>query len=163
MNPFLDKVPEWIGKRAGMLARGGVGLLLAALIIRGELFREAFRYSLQGLALAMIFTFILYAPGSRVVRWLEHPLMRLLGRRSYAMYLIHYCVLLAMEEKLRLPRLGTAVVAAIITFGYATAMWHLVESPMAKLKKSLSGSKRAKIAHPVMELGSGAPAVSDRI
>jgi peptidoglycan/LPS O-acetylase OafA/YrhL len=135
MNPFLDRVPAWITKHSALLALGGVLMLLASLLFRSPFFRDTFRYSLQGLALGGIFLFVLGSPNSWVVRCLEHPSLRFLGRQSYAMYLIHLCVISTVEQKLGLGMLSACLVSAPFVLGYAWAMRQFVEIPMARLKK----------------------------
>lgn len=68
---------------------GGV-LLASSLVWRDPVFRETLRYSLQGLALAMIvLPLINVARLGWVVRILEWPVFRWMGRRSYGAYLWH--------------------------------------------------------------------------
>jgi peptidoglycan/LPS O-acetylase OafA/YrhL len=136
LNPLLDPIPIWIRKRSASVAVGGLALLLGCLICRRPVFRETFRYSIQGLALAPVFLFILDSPGSWAVRLLEQPILRFLGRRSYAMYLIHLCILEAVHTKLRVNLFWTAIISAPLVVGYSYAMWLLVEKPIANLRKS---------------------------
>jgi peptidoglycan/LPS O-acetylase OafA/YrhL len=135
MNPFLDVVPAWISRHLTLLAVSGLLMLLASLLLRGSFFRDTFRYSLQGLALAGIFAFVLASPSSLVVRCLEHPTLQLLGRLSYSMYLIHLCVISAVEQKLGMGMLSACVVSAPFVLGYAWAMRHFIELPLATFKK----------------------------
>ena len=135
LNPFLDEMPEWINKQASVLAFTGLGLLLFCLLLRSAFFRDTWRYTLQGIGLGGIFAYILNTPKGWVVRCLEHPFLRLLGRRSYAMYLIHYCVLQSIEKKLGLGMITVLILGAAPVYGYAWAMWHFVEEPMQKIKK----------------------------
>lgn len=75
---------------------GGAGLLFS-LVWRDPVFRETWRYSLQGLALAAAFVG-LYAtsPGAWIrTRLLDHPLPRRLGVLSYGAYLWHMEIVLA--------------------------------------------------------------------
>jgi peptidoglycan/LPS O-acetylase OafA/YrhL len=89
--------------------------------------------------------------------------LRLLGQRSYAMYLIHYCVIQAVEQKLGVGMFTACLVAAPPVCGYAWAMWRFVEAPLAGIRKgfrsrrivgsnevlegiAVSGNKQIKIA-----------------
>jgi peptidoglycan/LPS O-acetylase OafA/YrhL len=138
LNPFLDEMPEWINKHASVLAFTGLGLLLLCLLLRSAFFRDTGRYTLQGIGLGGIFVYLLNTPKGWVVRCLEHPFLRLLGRRSYAMYLIHYCVLQSIEKKLGLGMVTVLILGAAPVYGYAWAMSHFVEEPMQKIKKRFS-------------------------
>lgn len=139
LNPLLDRIPSWISKRSASLAVGGLVLLLGCLIFRWPVFRETFRYSIQGLALIPIFVFVLDAPRTWVVRLLETPVLRFLGRRSYAMYLIHLCILNAVRTKLGVNLFWTAIISAPLVVGYSYAMWRLVEAPIGNLRKARLG------------------------
>jgi len=70
-----------------------------------------------------------------LVRCLEQPFLRLIGRRSYAMYLIHYCVLQAIEKKLGVGMMTVLILGAAPVYGYAWAISRFVEKPMEKIKK----------------------------
>jgi peptidoglycan/LPS O-acetylase OafA/YrhL len=136
LNPLLDSIPKWISKRSGSLAVVGLVLLMGCLVFRGPVFRETFRYSIEGIALAPIFVFILASPESWVVRVLEQPIFRFLGRRSYAMYLIHFCIFYVVREKLGVNLLWAGVISAPLVLGYSIAIWRLVERPISKLRES---------------------------
>ena len=136
LNPLLDSIPSWLSKRSASLAVGGLVLLLGCLVFRRPAFRETFRYSIQGLALMPIFLLSWTAREPGVVRLLEQPVLRFLGRRSYAMYLIHLCILNAVHMKLGVNMLWTAMISAPLVVGYAYAMWRLVEAPLGNLRKS---------------------------
>jgi len=138
MNPFLDRVPAWISRHLKLLAVTGLAMLLVSLLLRGSFFRDTFRYSVQGLALAGIFTFVLAAPHSWAVRRLEHPALRWLGRMSYSMYLIHLCVITAVEQKLGMGMLSACLVSAPLVLGYAWAMHQFVELLRVRRWRSLS-------------------------
>jgi peptidoglycan/LPS O-acetylase OafA/YrhL len=135
LNPFLDKMPKWVDKYSRALAGGGFALLLICLIFRSEFFRDTLRYSLQGIGIFGIFVWVLNSPGSWIIQRLENPFLRLIGRRSYAMYLIHYCIIQAMETKLHMKLWQIMFVAAPIIYFYAWAMAKLVEKPMDKIKR----------------------------
>jgi peptidoglycan/LPS O-acetylase OafA/YrhL len=149
LNPLLDSIPTWISKRLAGLAVGGLVVLLGCLIYRGPVFRETFRYSIQGIALAPIFLFVLASPGTWAVRFLEQPILRFLGRRSYAMYLIHLCILNAVHQKLGVNLIWSAIISAPLVVGYSVAMWRLVETPIGKLKKNRMKAREHPDLHPV--------------
>ena len=141
LNPFVDRTPAWVSRHSNAFAFAGLLMLLASLLFRGETFRETFRYSLQGVALASIFVFVLSCPTSWAVRSLEHPILRLLGQRSYAMYLIHYCVIQSVEQKLGVGMFTACLVAAPPVCAYAWAMWRFVEAPLAGIRKGFHSTR----------------------
>ena len=136
LNPLLDTIPLWIRRHSASLALGGLIVLVGCLIFREPVFRETFRYSIQGLALAPIFLRVLDSPGTWPVRILEHPVLRFIGRRSYAMYLGHLCILDAVHDRLGVNLFWTGIISAPLVVGYSYAMWQLVEIPIGRFKKS---------------------------
>lgn len=138
VNPFVDDTPEWVRRYSGRLAVLGLAGLLASMLIRGPIFADTLRYTIQGLALGPIFVFVLSFPKSRLVMRLEHSAMRWIGRRSYAMYLIHVCIIHAFSERLGMNLTLAGLVSAPVVCGYAWAMAKCVEEPLGRLKKALA-------------------------
>lgn len=68
-----------------------------------------------------------------IVTALSHPVMRYLGRRSYALYLWHY-VFLTWFRDLGRPGVGVALIASLAA---AELSWRLVESRALSLKERL--------------------------
>jgi len=135
LNPFLDKMPDWINKHSSSLAISGLVLLVFCLLIRTPLFRDTLRYSLQGIAIGGIFVYVLNSPKGWLVRCMEQPFLRLIGRRSYAMYLIHYCVIQSIEQKLGVGMIWVLILGVVPIYFYAWAMSRFIEKPMEKIKK----------------------------
>jgi peptidoglycan/LPS O-acetylase OafA/YrhL len=142
VNPFVDGVPAWVRKNGAKLAVLGLTGIMISEVIRGPIFADTLRYSIQGLALGPIFIFVLSFPKSWVVSGLEHSFIRWIGRRSYAMYLIHVCVIHAFNQRLGMSLALAGVVSAPLVCGYGWAMAKFVEQPLAKLKRGLAKSSR---------------------
>lgn len=105
----------------------GLGLLAASLLYRNPEFREAFRYSMQGIALACMWQGLLFG-GSWPSRWLSSPLMLYIGRISYSLYLYHWLVTVLLQAWL--PALGTPARVALtlaLSLPAAHASWRWVE------------------------------------
>ena len=148
VNPFLEALPEWAERHSGKLSILGLLVIIGCMLIRGPVFMDTLRYSIQGVALAPIFIFVLGFPKSWVVTGLEQPYLRWIGRRSYAMYLIHLCVISALNVRAGLSLVWAGLAAAPLVLGYGWAMAKCVEEPLARLKKSLA--KRPRNAAPVL-------------
>lgn len=71
----------------------GITLLLFCLIYRNPVFRETFRYSLEGIALVPIFYFAILFSGNSVFRYLNSAWAVRIGTYSYAIYLIHQVII----------------------------------------------------------------------
>lgn len=111
--------------------------LLATLVIRDSIFRETLRYSMQGMALFVIFAFVLHDKG-RIRSILSSWPLKWIGLFSYTLYLCHVPALMAVHNLApQLGTLGIAVVAISISLAYAAAMYMLVEKPLARWRKAL--------------------------
>jgi peptidoglycan/LPS O-acetylase OafA/YrhL len=146
MNPVVERVPAWLDKNIGWLASLGLGLIGATIALRSNVFRETLRYSVQGVALGPIMLFVLLRSKGWLVRALEHPVMTFLGRRSYAMYLIHLCLLETISTKLGISMRAACLAAFPLVLGYAQLMYVAVESPAERLKQKLTTKKASRPA-----------------
>jgi peptidoglycan/LPS O-acetylase OafA/YrhL len=125
----------------------GLGLIGFTIAFRSNLFRETLRYSLQGVALAPMILFVLLRDKSWIVKALEHPVMTFLGRRSYAMYLIHLCVLETLSTKCGISMRAACLAGIPFVLGYAQLIYVAVERPAERLKQKLTIHKTSR---PVM-------------
>ncbi len=133
-NPILD-ADYWRPKPWHVAT--ALIVLLACFLVRSEPFRQTVRYSLQGGALYVLFAFVLIDRGL-VHRVLVTKPLRLLGLYSYTFYLVHYIWIGIVYT--RFPTMPMAVRIALafgLSVGYAAAMYGLVESRLARLRKRL--------------------------
>lgn len=113
---------------AWCLLSGGVALLLATLLIRDPAFRETLRYSLQGLALMPIFYFSVRYAQQFPFRLLNNRYLVKLGVYSYAVYLAHFVVTIALTKHFpalesNRPVLTFAALALSVLFAAAIDTW----------------------------------------
>jgi peptidoglycan/LPS O-acetylase OafA/YrhL len=131
-NPVLDKDawrPRLWHFGAALL------LLLACLAIRNPIFRETIRYSLQGAALYVIFSYIISDRG-KLSALLNSPPLQIVGLYSYTFYLVHMLVIDVIDEAFPgMPTAGLIVSAGVISLIYSAAMYRFVERPMALWRK----------------------------
>ncbi len=133
-NPVMDESawrPRWGHAAAAM------GVLLVCLLVRGEWFRQTLRYTLQGGALFVIFSFVLWDRG-----WLRGVLssrpMRLIGLYSYTLYLVHLAVIEGLRvavPTLSIP--GMLLAAGALAMSYAALMYRFVEGPLARRRRAM--------------------------
>lgn len=69
----------------------GAALLLGTLLYRDEIFRETWRYSIQGIAITLFFAPIVLGQG-RIARFLATAPMVYIGKISYSLYLYHWLI-----------------------------------------------------------------------
>ena len=133
-NPALDD-GAWRPKTVHVLA--AIAALLLCLAIRNEVFRHTIRYSIQGVALFVLFSWVLQAKGIVFDILTSWP-MRLVGLYSYTLYLVHLLFIeLVLQYLPALPRLLIFPVSAVGATAYAALMYRFVEQPAARLRRAL--------------------------
>jgi peptidoglycan/LPS O-acetylase OafA/YrhL len=138
-NPALDalKLNERRWKYA--IVPGAVAVILGCLLYRAPSFRESLRYSLQGLALTVIFVAAIRFKDWLPFRFLNWRPVAFIGVLSYSLYLLHLAVVFAVERNL--PRTSPALQGALalgIAFLLAWGMYVLVEKPAARYRRRLT-------------------------
>jgi peptidoglycan/LPS O-acetylase OafA/YrhL len=123
--------------QSAVLATAG-GALLLTLLYRDTVFRETIRYSLQGLALMPLFYFAIRFSDNRVFRQLNSPWIITLGTYSYAIYLIHYVVIMMIAKNA--PAIGGKFfilfpAALLISIAYAAAVDRFVDQYFRRLRR----------------------------
>lgn len=120
----------------------GVGVLLFSLAVRDTFFRETLRYSLQGLALLLIFP-VIFRGTSRVSGFLNAVLgSRLpvfIGKISYSLYLYHWLVFVAIVEMFPKPSIATQLAIGLpLSLLLAYLSWRWVEQPLRRTGHELA-------------------------
>ncbi len=138
-NPILDPEPLSSRQRLAFLLPVSLVVLLACLLIRDNVFRETLRYSLQGLALAGLFTVAIRDWQSPLFRWLNTRPLVSIGTLSYTLYLMHFSVLIWVERGLPdAPALVHAGVSISLLLFLAWLLHHFVEKPCAQIRRRLT-------------------------
>ena len=135
-NPVLDphrhseRFLKWLALPAGL------ALIGLSLWLRSPDFRETARYSTQGLALFPIFVAAIRLPAWGPFRILNSQALRLLGLISYPLYLVHFTVIRTLVQRApTMPPLTQGVLAFLISLALASAIYLLIEAPVARLRK----------------------------
>lgn len=141
-------VMGWIRRHGYAVFAAGAVLMLGSLAWRDPVFRETLRYSFQGLALLLIvLPLISVARLNWIVRILEWPVFRWMGRRSYGAYLWHMAAItlvgVAMgvagpvEQAPVREQLIALVPALLLTWAMAEASYRWIFMPAQRFKPLL--------------------------
>ena len=128
--------PDTPAQRNGLLL-ASVAVLTFCFVMRGDIFRETLRYSLQGIALMPIFYYAVSRPDLLVFRPLNWAPLQLLGFYSYTIYLAHTVVLGNLSRVYPNSSPGFALLAGAICLLYAIALNRFVEQPVRRLRRRL--------------------------
>ena len=136
-NPALEHNPRFSPRQWAIALAAGAALLLGSLLYRDPVFRDTFRYTVQGVGLMPVFYCAIRFPQWPLFRWLEWPAVRNLGLVSYTFYLVHFTALGLAERLLGSSGLLRAGLAFALAVGFSWLMYALVESRLAKLRRRL--------------------------
>lgn len=151
-NPALDAPKERASAAWKWLFLPiGIALLVVSFVWRSPEFRATLRYTVQGVALIPIFVVGIRDPDWGPFRWLNTRWLKLAGTLSYSLYLIHQCVLYALERWLPLPEVPRSALGLVLSSVLALAMHRYVELPSARLRKRL-GARRPGAAPSTQEV-----------
>lgn len=138
-NPALDEslFSERVLKQR--LFPLGLAGLLAGFAIRNDVFRETFRYTLQGVSLIPVFICAVRYPTWWPFRPLNWRPIAYLGSLSYSLYLVH---LLCQDALIfhfgqTLGAVTRGVLAMGLSFALSWLIFQLVEKPCATLRMRL--------------------------
>ena len=155
-NPVIDREDHLPARLSSYLI--GAGLLAVSFLVRDEVFRQTWRYTVQGIALVLIFNATI-----RDER-LAHPLLenaplRALAALSYMLYLVHGTFLLACQRlasRIGYPGAAIAGIGLSLAFAYAARIW--MEEPLARWRRRVE--KRWRQARFARDLDAD-PAISN--
>jgi len=113
----------------------GAVVLLTTLLVRDDFFRLTVRYSIQGMALFLIFTGVLFAEkGGIVRRLLNLRIMVWLGTISFSIYLWHKLMRRMVDQLTGLGEsLSVALIAGALTLLIAWLSYRYVELQFVRL------------------------------
>lgn len=111
-------------------------ILGASILARDMTFRSTLRYTVQGLALMVIFHYAVTRPDFALFRPLNNRWVRLIGLYSYSIYLSHYVIirLFLRHEWFEDNHLLFVLVSATVSICYAAFVWHVIEALPRRFK-----------------------------
>ena len=116
----------------------GIGLLLFCLIYRNPVFRETFRYSLQGIALIPVFYFSILFCDNAFFCHLNSVWLIRLGVYSYTVYLSHHIIIFVIAKNAPFVADNPFVVFSVvlaISVAYAAAIDRFVDPYFRQLRR----------------------------
>ena len=155
LNPALDAPRPEPGprqRRGFMLLFGAcLALLLISFVYRDPVFRETWRYSLQGVALLPMFYCAVRFHHWRIFAWLDSRPMRAMGLISYTFYLTHLPCLAILSLYTDTSKPVRAALGFVATVTVSGAMYLLVERHLGTLRRRLHERPHATGAIPAVE------------
>jgi peptidoglycan/LPS O-acetylase OafA/YrhL len=123
--------------------------IILTFAIRSEVFRQTLRYSIQGAALFVLFSFVLNR-GSDSLNWVlrSKPLVWI-GLLSYTLYLCHMAIFKAIGTVFHLGPSLAGIVGLPLALGYAQLMRTCVEVPILAWRRKHRRSVNAMVAAPL--------------
>jgi peptidoglycan/LPS O-acetylase OafA/YrhL len=139
-NPAIDQDRQISARNLKyFLLPLGCTLLLCSLLYRSEVFRDTFRYSIQGIGLYPIFIAAIRFPEWGLFRALNWGWVKFVGLLSYSLYLVHFMVIKVVALVLPgLGLLGSGILSLLISVVLAFAIYRFAEIPAAKLKQKFA-------------------------
>jgi peptidoglycan/LPS O-acetylase OafA/YrhL len=120
-------------------ARLIVGLATLMVVrLASETFALTFGYTVEGIALFLIFSAVISAPDTLFGRLLNWRPIAYLGLISYSLYLVHRLVILLFEQYTHLGTVFTAVASFAVAVGLSVLLHHFVEKPAIALRRHFS-------------------------
>jgi peptidoglycan/LPS O-acetylase OafA/YrhL len=129
---------KFIERRWYFYTAAALVLLGFCLIVRSDVFRETLRYTLQGLALTVVFIAAVKFPRWLPMRVLNWKPVAFLGVLSYSLYLLHFAVIFAVQAAVpNVPALAQGLIAFAISLCCSYVIYIVIEKPCAKLRHNL--------------------------
>lgn len=139
-NPVLDR-GAWSPKDWHVAAAGLT--ILTTFVVRDAVFRETIRYTIQGLALFVLFSFILSGRSQFVTKVLSLKPVVWVGLVSYSLYLCHMAIFAAMSTLFDLDPLTAGILGLPIALLYVWAMRRWVELPIINWRRTHQSKVKA--------------------
>ena len=138
-NPVLDRPVLAANLLKYLLLPLAVVVLLACAYADNTVFAETWSFSLEGVALTVLFIGAIRLHDWPLFLPLNWRPLAFIGVLSYTLYLVHYVLLTALVRVWKLPYASLrAVVALSLSVLVAWVIHRVVEKPCARLRKRLT-------------------------
>ncbi len=115
---------------------GAIAVLALSILARDLTFRSTFRYTVQGVALMVVFHYAVTRPGYWLFRPLNFGWVKTIGLYSYSIYLAHYVIIRILQKQGWFEAGGVLFIAAaaVVSIAYAAFLWHVIEAVPRRLR-----------------------------
>ncbi|NUT00782.1 MAG: acyltransferase [Sphingomonas sp.] len=138
-NPLLDK-GAWVPRLWQVLV--ALATLVVTFVVSDETFRFVIRYSLQGAALFVLFSYVLSERSALVNKVLTAPPMLWIGLVSYSLYLCHFAIFETLKLHTALNPIAVGIAGMLLALGYGYLMRKFVEAPILSWRKKRAATLR---------------------
>jgi peptidoglycan/LPS O-acetylase OafA/YrhL len=143
VNPVIDRLDRITRRRCAIAAVIGVVVLIVSIAMRGELFRQTLRYTVQGVALFPIFVYVIRYSDSTVTRIMEWKVLTHIGDLSYSLYVVHYTVMFVVKIWVTTNPFLTLLITFTVSYIIAEFMRRYVELPSVRMRNRVLERTRA--------------------
>lgn len=148
-NPVIDRLDGVSKRRYVVAAVLGVLVLVASIAMRGEMFRQTARYTIQGMALFPVFVYVIRYSESAITRFLDARILTHIGELSYSLYLVHYTVMFAVKTWIGTNPYLVLSVTFALSYMLAVILRGAVELPANRMRnRILKKSVPRIVLHP---------------
>jgi peptidoglycan/LPS O-acetylase OafA/YrhL len=142
-NPLLDR-DAWKPGPAHVAV--ALAVLILTFLVPDQTFRFIIRYSLQGAALFVLFSYVLSERSALVNRVLTTPPMIWIGLVSYSLYLCHFAIFRTLELHSPLSPVLVGIVGMLLAFGYGYLIRKFVEVPILNWRRKRAAAQKSAAA-----------------
>jgi peptidoglycan/LPS O-acetylase OafA/YrhL len=119
----------------------GLFLLLFALVYRNPIFRETYRYSIQGIGLLHVLPFIIARRHHTWVKTVfENRSIVLIGKLSYSLYLFHWLAIQVVTTIMPVYSVAWYMLTIAVTIGLSCFSYYAIEMPMIKWRRKFGSN-----------------------
>lgn len=140
-NPLLDE-NAWKPQFFHVVL--ALAVLATTFVVEEKTFRFIVRYSLQGAALFILFSYVLSEKSALLNNVLTSAPMIWIGLVSYSLYLCHFAIFRAMDMHSSLDAVTIGVGGILLAFGYGYLMRKFVEVPILNWRRKRAVARRAR-------------------
>jgi peptidoglycan/LPS O-acetylase OafA/YrhL len=145
-NPLIDE-DSWRPRR--WHAAIATLLILSTFAIRGDIFRQTVRYSIQGVGLFVLFSFVLSKGSLSLNRVLGSRPFVWIGLLSYTLYLCHMALFEAVGKAFHLGPMAAAIAGLPLALLFAQLMRNWVEVPILGWRRKHRRSVNPVVPDPI--------------